>query len=499
MSSDFIDVLHKIGVSNQWPVWATLPDVLGRDILETSKRVARFLQKAHPPMTRSTALEAVARGAGMTSWHRLHSLAQALIDDFNPDVHWPRPSGDDERVMALKSAFPMLARAEKDCSPSAEVTNGMSTFAAQLASAAKISVEGARDIVAQLNGADTWEELLRRTPEDSQEPLYRFIVEEGQFALGGRFVPSEACAALIDELDHLREGLVEEDLPNAGRLGEWLKSVTEKRPDFLDGLQVQAEVCFLGYEQRRARAKAYAHALSQAMGLIPSGFKGQILWAFSENRFLHRLLFGYMRDSIFSGSRKRCISLARKQLRWNPNDEMGARYFLPVLLASTGQIESAMRALRKTMEKGSQGDVNALFTWSLVSFAKANPGTGIVCMLKALFLFPALRDVVASDSRGALGPIPASQRRVTVVDRWTLIEQYAALTPQLMALEEWMPALLNDPLVREAELALHAKFLKREYDPWMKEIDSMATALAMKLFPRLSEELPPFELRAAPR
>ncbi|MDZ4125291.1 MAG: hypothetical protein U1E02_14105 [Hydrogenophaga sp.] len=404
-------------------------------------------------MTRSTALEAVARGAGMTSWHRLHSLAQALIDDFNPDVHWPRPDGDDERVMALKSAFPMLARADKDCSPSPEVTNGMSTFAAQLAPAANISVERARDIVAQLNGADTWEQLLRRQPMDSQEPLYRFIVEEGEFARGGRFEPSKACAALIDELDHLRDGLVEEDLPDAGRLGEWLKSVTAKRPDFLDGLQVQAEVCLLGYEQRRTRAKACAHALSQAVGLIPSGFKGQILWAFNENRFLHRLLFGYMRDSIFYGSRTRGISLARKQLRWNPNDEMGVRYFLPVLLASTGQIDSAMRALRKTMEKGSQGDANAQFTWSLVSFAKDNPGTGIACMLKALFLFPALRDVVASNSREPFGPIPASQRRVTVLDRWTLLDQYVALTPVLEALEEWMPALLNDSLVREAELA----------------------------------------------
>jgi len=182
MSSDFIHALHAIGVSNHWPVWATLPDVLGRDILDTSKRVARFLQKAHPPMTRSTALEAVARGAGMTSWHRLHSLAQGLIDDFNPDVHWPRPSGDDDRVLALQATFPMLARAEKDCRPSAEVINGMSTFALKLAPAANISVERAHDLVAQLNGADTWEALLRRQPEDSQEPLYRFIVEEGEFA-----------------------------------------------------------------------------------------------------------------------------------------------------------------------------------------------------------------------------------------------------------------------------------------------------------------------------
>ena len=486
MSSDFIDAIHKIGVSNQWPVWATLPDVLGRDILETSKRVARFLQKAHPPMTRSTALEAVARGAGMTSWHRLHSLAQALIDDFNPDAHWPRPNGDDERVMALKAAFPMLAKAEKDCNPSAEVTNGMSTFAAQLALAARISVESARDIVAQLNGADTWEVLLRRQPVDSQVPLYRFLVEEGEFARGGRFVPSEACAALIDELEHLRDGLVVENLPDAGRLGEWLKNVTEKRPDFLDGLQVQAEVCLLGYKQRRARSRAFAHALSQAMALIPSDFKGQILWVFNENRFFHRLLFAYMRDSIFYGSRKRCISLARKQLRWNPNDELGARYFLPVLLASTGQLDSAMLALCKTIDKGGQGDVNTQFAWSLVSFAKGAPETGIVCMLRALFLFPALRDVVASDSRGPLGPIPASQRRVTVVDRWTLIEQYAALTPHLIALEEWMPALLSDPLVLDAERTLQSTFLKRKYDPWMKEIDSMATALAMELLPRLS-------------
>lgn len=499
MSSDFIHALHAIGVSNQWPVWATLPDVLGRDILDTSKRVARFLQKAHPPMTRSTALEAVARGAGMTSWHRLHSLAQALIDDFNHDVHSPRPSGKDDRVLALQAAFPMLARAEKDCCPSAEVINGMSTFALKLAPAANISEERAHDIVAQLNGADTWEALLRRQPEDSQEPLYRFIVEEGEFARGGRFVPSEACAALIDELDHLREGLVEEELPNAGRLGEWLKRVTEKRPDFLDGLQVQAEVCLLGYEQRRVRGKAFAHALSESMALIPSGFKGQILWAFSENRFFHRLLFGYMTDSITNGSRSRAISLARKQLRWNPNDEMGVRYYLPVLLASIGEHGPAMRALRKTMEKTGQGDVNAHFTRSLVSFANGNPGTGISCMLKALFLFPALRDVVASDDGKPWGPIPPSQRRVTVLDRWTLLEQYVALTPAVAALEEWMPAVLNDRLVLDAELALRSTFLKRKYDPWMKEIDSTAKELAMALLPRLSEELPPLELRVGHR
>ena len=293
----------------------------------------------------------------------------------------------------------------------------------------------------------------------------------------------------------MREGLVEEDLPNTGRLGEWLKSVAEKRPDFLDGLQVQAEVCLLGYEQRRVRARAYAHALSQAMALLPSGFKGQILWAFPENRFFHRLLFGYMTDSITNGSRSRAISLARKQLRWNPSDEMGVRYYLPVLLASTGQLDSALRAGRKTMEKAGAGDVNAHFTRSLVSFAMGHPESGIVYLLKALFLFPALRDVVASGGVQHWGPIPSSQRRVTVLDRWTLLEQYVALTPVLWALDEWMPALLNDRLVLDAEIALQSTFLKRKYDLWMKEIDSTAKELAMALLPRLSKDLPPLELR----
>lgn len=484
---DLIRYAQNMGVVHLWPHWSVCPEVLGRQVLDVAKRASRLLGKECRSLSHSACLEAIARGAGMPNWHALQTLAQALIDDFNTEIHWPRPKGGSERAEALMPAFPMLASASQSCAPTKEAANGMRLFAARTATAASVPVETVLDVVAKLNGADSWDYLLARRPEDSKEPLYEFFVEEGEHSRGGRFVWSDACQELVEQQDTLFQQYYERDEVEQATCRETVMRVTSQRPDFLEGLLAKTYIIYPGYENRRQCGRVYAEAIERADALMPAKFKGQVSWLFTENRFYHRLLYGYMIWNIMYGSRNRAVTLARKQLRMNPQDNLGVRYFLPLLLAADDQLSSAKRALTR-IESDSRLDAGAPFVRSLVLATQGLWRESIQSLLHALFVYPSLRDVVALDYLKPWEPIAESNRRQITLDRQTLLEQYVILTPHCVDLEDRFAFVVNHPEVKQAERKLERIFATwrksrsvEDFDKWMASVEFEAHRFAAVL------------------
>jgi len=479
MESNVLFQAHSVGVGDHWPLWSVAPEGLGQRILDVAKRAARFVKKVSPDTSHSACLEVVARGAGLPNWHTLHAQAQALIDDFHPDRHWPRPKGAHERAAALAPAFPMLAQARDGCPPTAEQERGMRLFAERLGATEYLSPDTALAVVARMNGADTWDALIKRRPEDSTTPLYRFAVAHD----GGRFIWSAACDDLVDQLDdHYQDYWSRSDSERA-RSRDWVEEITARRSDFLEGLLAKADMLEHPRANTREAGRVYADALSKAHDLMQEGFEGLVPWGYVENRFYHRLLFCYMRWNIFYGSKSRAIDLARKQLRLNPNDDLGLRYFRPVLLASAGRLSAAHKAFGAFKDDAAY-DGQAPFVRSLVFSAMGRRQDAAREMLHALFVFPALRDVIVIDGPEPVPEIAPGTQRVAILDREALGLQLAAISLHPAAVESSHGAWVNHPDVVIAERELGALF-KRDagWQPWLNAVMERATSLAAILEP----------------
>jgi hypothetical protein len=69
MQMDLMMAANECGCGNRYATWAAMPETFGAQLLDSSKRYARFLKDAQLVKSHSAALEAVARAAGMPNWH----------------------------------------------------------------------------------------------------------------------------------------------------------------------------------------------------------------------------------------------------------------------------------------------------------------------------------------------------------------------------------------------------------------------------------------------
>lgn len=475
MSFDPVLQAYELGVGDDCTLWVVAPDHLGHRILETAKRTARFLGKALPDKAHSGCLEVVSKAAGFPSWHVLQSMAQALIGDFKPDRYWGRPDGGFERAAALAPAFPMLVRARNDCPPSTQEQRGMRLFADRLAACGEIPLDQALTIVARMNGSNTWDELLQRRPEESAEALYRFEANDDE----GRFIWSEACHALVEEQDDLYQSFSSMSAADRNRCDAWIAAITQRRPDFLEGLLAKATTLSVGSGSSwREAGKVYADAIHKAEQLIPDGFKGAISWLHISNRFYHRLLYGYMEWNIESGRKTQALALARKQLRLNKLDNLGLRYFLPVLLAANRKLSSAQKAF-KAFQDDSPYDGAGWFVRSLVYFAAGQRREAAKQLMVALFLCPELRDIVAGDRI----QMQNVQRHVRL-DLDSHILQIAAIGPHVSGLQDTFDHWIVSRAVHKAEADLQAIYESDGgQDAWLAAVLERADTLAAQLVP----------------
>jgi hypothetical protein len=293
---------------------------------------------------------------------------------------------------------------------------------------------------------------------------------------------------LIEELDEQYEDYWTKPEKDRARIAASIFRLTQTRPDFLEGLLAKADTLNHPHRSPPSAGRILVGAVKQAEQLMPKGFKGEVPWGHLDNRFYHRLLYSSMEWNIVYGAVSTAITLARKQLRLNPNDNLGVRYFLPVLLAARGFMPSALKALPR-LGNSSPADAQAPYVRSLVYAAVGWHREAARELLHALFAFPALRQVVAS-SDPLVSVDPGSQRGI-ILDLETLELQRLALSRhQPSVFDETFSAWINHPLVLEAEATLEKVYQDRvsyydnqaspplAADPWTERILTTAQRLS---------------------
>lgn len=473
------------------------PGLLGEHVVESVKRCARFV-RLEAGISHSQALERMSEAVGFPSWHALQSAAKRAISNHTDltDASLPeRQNIASEQFHTFARALPLLLRLSKDLPPDEDARGGLEALAESLSGVFDWPIDRARSLIARLHGSDTWSALCSRDPVDSREPLYGFDPERGAF------VWSVACQALVDKQDSCFQ--IEGDY--TGELSDldedacfaWILETCGRRPDFLGGLLALGT----GLEERGdilAAGRCYRDAIRQADGLI-GRYRGKITWSSLDNRFYHRLLYALMRWSVHRRHLNQAIRLARRQLRRNPNDNLGVRYDIPVLLVADGQYDAAQRALKKWAHHEADNP-HTHVTKSLCLMTPTPTPEGIREFLLALFRFPFLRNMIVDgdypepfggDRSWSRGIIPNCER---------IYFQFDALAPTYPMVDAAYKMVLGDPEVEriEAELAVtykradlprqggrvipHEAFLARgrQLDVWRTQVENAADSLAQR-------------------
>lgn len=439
----FMRAAIDVGVDRS-PLFLTLPETFGEALLVSAKRYAKFLEKQFPNIGHRRMLEVVAKAAGFPHWHAFHTIASRLKDEYAPRPGRPRPLAPDSAFQPFVNSLPLLIQVPEDVRPSASEQRGLERFGYRLAGTLPAPEAVILNVIAKLQGADTWSDLCNRNPENSSEPLYQFVIGDG----GGEFHLSSVCYELLEEWHEL--SLAEDNVPftkDKQLTSEFLKRVLQKRPDFLDGLAAQATL----EEDEGDIQKAgllYERAIQRAEALIPAGFNGQISWDIHENRFYLDLLYNYMCWCARDGKLIKAIALARRQLRFNPRDSKGVRITLPALLAANRNHRSAAVALRRLNIDWPDGQES--FVQSLCHLAAGNRQTGLEWFLRALFEFPILRFMLVNerlpddwrDRRWHRGALP---------DFDMFWFHYDVVRENHPELEQLYRSILSDPTTKVAE------------------------------------------------
>ena len=329
-----------------------------------------------------------------------------------------------------------------------------------------------------MNQSQNSDQSLAGQAEQAATPRYSFVADDGP--LGGRFEWSSACRLLVEEQDRLYKNYWSQNAAEQTRCREWVGAITAQHPDFLEGLLAKADTLYFpdGSSVVRRKLKIYAEAIERAEALIPPDFKGRISWSCTENQFFLRLLYADMVLNLLQGSLRRALKMARRQLRLNPDDNLGVRYFLPLLLMTTWQFDAAFNALER-IEQDMETDGGAYFVSSLLYGIDGDYGAALQDFLHALFLYPPLRDVVARQDEH-FEPIHQSRLRRISPDPATLAQQYVLALGCAPQLDKLFKALLCQPCVRYAEVALEKTF-HRNPKQWIAELEEAALKMVDEL------------------
>lgn len=459
-ATDFMVSADALGVAGA-ETFLVCPDMLGKQLMAAAKRHARFLEAEFPLIGHRKMLEIVANAAGFPNWHAFQTLLDRIVAEYAPPERGSRKQPPETCFQPLVPALPLLISLPPDIAPTPQERAGLSDLATRLSRelGGQHQVESA---LAKLNGADAWRDMLARKPEDSPAPLYQFhVYDDGD----GRFVCSPACASLVEELDDRWQRYDERPKSDQAREQSHVASILKKRPDFLEGWLAQATMQELERHDETA-GLAFRQGVDRALALIPTGFKGEISWGYFGNRTYHRLLYNYMRWHVRQGDIAAAIKLARRQLRQNPNDNLGVRFDLPLFLSIAKERSAALRAMAKIQKKGERADGHILLILALCSFLLGDSKSGQVYFLRALFDLPALRPLLQTlqlpddfwqSRRWHRGYIP---------DIETLWFHYEAarIWRQDMDFDWQLQVMLEDPEVIHSEREVHARYEKSLYE-----------------------------------
>lgn len=436
-------------------VWR--PNAIGEHVPEAAKRCARFLRK-DLGLSHSAALECVAEACGFPNWHALNSAATRIAAeqwDSRETDYEQKDRAAQRHLDTFAGALPLLVQCDVDLAPDEKALRGLEAFAEALAAGSGLTPVRARDLLAHMHGADDWGALRARDPVGSARPLYAFDAKRGAFNW------SSACQALVDKQDscfQLDGDTVSTELRHLDEAAciAWIAKTCSERPDFLEGwLALGTALLDRGADNDAGRC--FRDAIRQADALI-GDYRGQIVWASLDNRFYHRLLYVFMEWSERRGYLKQAIRLARRQLRLNPNDNLGLRYHLPALLAADSQYAAAERALGKLRNESENPHLDLIR--SFCRMVPAPTQAGVEAFLAALFRFPFLRNMLLWGEQPDYFGVDDGLSRGIVPACGQIHSQFAVLFRTHPLVEQAYFAVLTDPEVEEAEKALHSVYPK---------------------------------------
>ncbi|HEJ2342300.1 TPA: hypothetical protein SMW50_006246 [Pseudomonas aeruginosa] len=423
-------------------IQTTPADFVG-ELVERIKFSARNLKLA-TGLKQAEALETISSALAFRNWHELNShLARATSRQH--------VALGDEWVLRLQPALVLTLRTNPEVPLKPKQITGLESFATELAKVSGYQAGFILDaVVAKLCSGLSWNQVKARTLLDAQTPLYRFIVDE-KYPEDSRFVASDACIALSDRMFGMfpTHGVLNE--MQRARVCQWIRKTLEKQPAFLEGgVQLAELLDDVGDPDAATIVSRYLAAFE---ALVPKDFKGPIRWAWHQNRLYHRLMFLRLqmlhRNAETKTEMKRAVALARRMYRLNPNDNLGVRYLLPLLLLQVGEYRSAERASWKIKTEGT-GD--ALLVQAFCSFAVGDLDLFRDQLVGALFHIPAWRTLLLDDQ--ATLPDGDTGYRGLVPDM-NLLCSYAWPTYQMVSnLEQACRTLMNKPMVIEAEAEL---------------------------------------------
>jgi tetratricopeptide (TPR) repeat protein len=418
------------------------PMELAGRLSERIKLAAKFLAKTSG-VQHSRALEAIAQAVRLPSWHHL-SAHLARATDLEASK-LPTPWAD-----ALRSALLLLAKTAPDIAMPQAQLQAFQELGQTLSMLTDTPLQAVLDgVCAPLCAGRTWASVNTRSPLKATTALYRFVVSDiGSDETGGHFEESPACAALVEELDEQWQGYDNFTKPHKREARMWVEDALAAQPGFLE-----AGLALASMQQDAGEAEASATCnrfIRQAEALIPADYKGPIAWAHLDNRFYHRLLWLRMQMRHQNGELAPAVKLARKQLKLNPNDNLGVRYVLPLLLLQQGEHVAARRASAKYLED--ESGLTAALIRAFCEHALDNHALFRRELAAALFSLPWLRLFLLNQRE----PLPDGDDGIRAVqpDMETFTEFAWPVYVALPGLRKACQSFLVEPDVLQAESEL---------------------------------------------
>lgn len=472
MHPDFSYFAAKVGVPHLQ--YLASPGLLGEDLLLATKQYAQALRTFCSSVNHSRRLEIVSRAAGMKDWHQLQTLAQRLIDRSEGMV-----VGGPDPLTPLTRALALLTRPPNDRPPRDEEIAGLEQMVNGLSATAPLQLAEARSVVASVIGASSWNDLLDPEARSGPRALYEFRIDDDADGGEGVFVRSSKCQSLAFELDHYflgYRGLPEEEKPVAR--GHVERLVAE-HPDFLEGLNAQA-IIRLDQGDARGAVRQFRDTLKKAEALMPPTFKGVVHSGQPSNRFYQSVVYGLVESRIKARSTiKPTISLIRRQLRLDPDDRVGFRFFLPPLLLADCQFTAAENAAEQMAERDESTGQIALIRSAVAALNNDQMERAVAFFLEAVFEWPGIKLFFDVDLEGDFDSPDLTRLRRP--DPAATHLQLMAITDTNGWLFEAYQRILAMPSVKEAEIHLEKVFkadLETLRPTWPMEVRHVAGRLA---------------------
>lgn len=370
--------------------------VFAERVIEKAKHQAKLVSRATGRAHR-TSLEDMARAVGFPDWHAMQTAAKRLSDrDATPTSK----AVDNKALDPFAATVPLLINLYGGA-PEPGQRKALERLATSIAKAFGIGVQQALDAIALTHQAGNWRLLLGRKAEDSGEPMYTFrVLDEGE----GEFDSSRACHKLRQECFSLIERFPEKSPRDRDAVWARLEQIDALRPDFC---AVEFMV-YLTHPNGQELEPRVRQAITRFEAMIPQGIR-RISWMCMGSRPYLLLLFWLMESEAKKGKVRRAIALARKQLRLNPNDNTGARFYLPAYLYAVGDVKGGDRhSAWHRDEYKSNG--RKLLVRGLGHVVAGRNAAAVRELLEAVFNAPMIAAIMRRETLDLYGDAPAHSR-----------------------------------------------------------------------------------------